>query len=155
MFSFALIFFVLILVLRVLGHYFYKLVKITPLKASDKIGGSIFGVVKGLVTLSLIFLLFLFPTPLKGFDPAVQDSAMARPIRSFVPFIFNHTAYFHPGSNDFLGEVQKGILLSYAPIYAENPKGALKDNVLLGMTDDDVQTLDKLHRNFGGSKTQK
>lgn len=153
--SFALIFFLFILILRLLGHYFYKLVKITPLKASDKIGGSVFGVIKGMVALSLIFILFMFPTPLRGFDTAVQDSTMAKPIRSFVPFIFNHSTYIHPGSDDFLGEVQKGILLSYAPVYAENPKGALKDNVLLGMTDDDVQTLDKLHQNFGKSKAEK
>jgi membrane protein required for colicin V production len=153
--SFALIFFLIILVLRLLGHYFYKMVKITPLKASDKIGGSFFGIIKGLVALSLIFILFMFPTPLNGFDTAVQESAMARPVRAFVPFIFNHSTYFHPGSDDFVGEVEKGILLSYAPAYADNPQGALKDNVLLGMTDDDVLTLDKLNRNFSKDKAEK
>jgi uncharacterized membrane protein required for colicin V production len=128
------------------------MVKITPLKASDKIGGSIFGIFKGFVVLSLIFLLFLFPTPLKGFDPAVRDSAMAKPVRAIVPFIFNHTTYFHSESRDFLSEVQKGILLSYAPTYADNPQGALKDEVLLGMTDADVQTLDKLKQDFSRNK---
>jgi membrane protein required for colicin V production len=146
--SFVLIFAVCILLLRVLGHYFYKLVKITPLKASDKIGGSVFGIIKGLVALSLIFLLFIFPTPLRNFDEAIQDSAMAKPIRSIVPYLYNHTSYFHPHSGDFLGEVQKGILLSNAEIYASNPQKALKDEVLLGMTDDDVETLNKLNRYF-------
>jgi membrane protein required for colicin V production len=146
--SFVLIFAVSILLLRVLGHYFYKLVKITPLKASDKIGGSLFGIVKGLVVLSLIFLLFIFPTPLKDFDTATQDSAMAKPIIEIVPYIYNNTAYFHLQSGDFLSEVQKGILLSNAEIYADNPQKALKDQVLLGMTDDDVETLDKLNRYF-------
>lgn len=146
--SFTLIFAVCIILLRVLGHYFYKLVKITPLKASDKIGGSFFGIVKGLVALSLIFLLFIFPTPLKNFDLAIQESAMARPIRSLVPYLFDHTGYFHPRSADFLSEVQKGILLSNAEIYANNPQRALKDQVLLGMTDGDVETLNKLNQYF-------
>lgn len=146
--SFVLIFAVCILVLRVLGHYFYRLVKITPLKASDKIGGSIFGVVKGLVALSLIFLLFIFPTPMRNFDSAIQESATAKPIRAIVPFLFDHTSYFHPQSNDFLSEVRKGILLSNAEIYSSNPQKALKDQVLLGMTDDDVETLNKLNRYF-------
>lgn len=146
---FALIFAVCILLFRLLGHYFYRLVKITPLKASDKIGGSVFGILKGVVALSLIFILFMFPTPLKSFDPAVQESAMAKPIRKFVPFVFNNTAYFHPRSGNFLSEVQKGILLSKAEDYAEDPEDALGDKMLLGMTDEDVQTLKKLNRDFG------
>ena len=149
---FALIFALSILVLRLLGRYFYKLVKITPLRVSDKIGGSIFGIVKGMVALSLIFLLFIFPTPLKEFDSAIQESAMAKPMRKFVPYIFNNTAYFHPRSGDFLSEVQKGILLSKAQDYAEDPDEALDDRVLLGMTDDDVQTLNKLNRYFGKNR---
>jgi len=153
--SFALIFFVCILILRLMGHYFYRLVKITPLKASDKIGGSIFGVVKGLIALSLIFILFIFPTPLKEFDSSIQESSMAKPIRAFVPLVFNNTTYLHPQSNDFLSEVQKGILLSNAPGYADDPRGALKDKVLLGMTDDDVQTLDKLNRYFSKDRAGK
>jgi len=153
--SFALIFFLCFLVLRLIGRFFYKLVKVTPLKVSDKIGGSIFGIVKGMIALSLIFILFVFPTPLKEFDSAAQESPMAKPIRAFVPLIFNNTAYFHPQSRDFLSEVQKGILLSNAPIYADDPRGALKDKVLLGMTDDDVQTLDRLNRYFSKNKAGK
>jgi membrane protein required for colicin V production len=152
---FILIFAFSILLLRLLGHYFYRLVKITPLKASDKLGGSVFGIFKGVVALSLIFLLFIFPTPLKEFDSSIQESSMAKPIRKIVPFIFNHTSYFHPKSDNFLGEVQKGILLSNAEYYADDPDEALDDKVLLGMTDDDVQTLNKLNRYFGEEKAGK
>ena len=65
-----------------------------------------------------------------------------------MPYLFDHTTYFHPQSRDFLSEVQKGILLSNAEIYANNPKRALKDQVLLGMTDGDVETLNKLNQYF-------
>ncbi len=146
--SFILMFFVSILILRIIGRLFYKLVKITPLKASDKLGGSLFGIVKGLVVLSLIFLLFIFPTPLRNFDSAIQGSKMAKPIRSVVPYLYDHTQFLHPESNTFLSQVQKGILLSNASLYALNPKDALKDKVLLGMTDEDVKTLNKLNRYF-------
>lgn len=146
--SFALLFAVSILILRLLGRYFYRLVKISPLKPSHKIGGSIFGIVKGLVVLSLIFLLFIFPTPLKNFDSAIQGSKMAKPIRSVVPYLYDYTKVAHPESGTFLSQIQKGILLSNASLYALNPKDALKDKVLLGMTDEDVKTLNKLNRYF-------
>lgn len=151
--SFILVLAAGLILLRILGRYFYKMVKITPLKVSDKIGGSAFGVIKGLVLLSLLFLLFIFPTPFKTFDGAIEGSALAKPIRGFVPLIYDNTTYLHPGSGEFLAELQKGILLSSASLYAEDPGAALRDKVLLGMSDDDVETLDKLNQYF--SKTEK
>ncbi len=149
--SFFLVFAAGILSLRLIGHYFYKLVKLTPLKTYDKLGGGLFGAIKGLVALSLIFLLFIFPTPLKSFDSAIGDSTMAKPIRAFVPYIYDNTAYLHPESRSFVSEVQKGILLSNTSRYSQDPEAALKDKVLLGMSSDDVETLDKLKQYF--SKT--
>ena len=143
-----------LVILRILGRYFYKMVKITPLKVSDKVGGSAFGIIKGLVLLSLLFLLFIFPTPFKTFDNAIESSALAKPIRGFVPLIYNHTTYLHPGSGEFLAELQKGILLSSASLYADDPGAALRDKVLLGMSDDDVETLDKLNRYFSKAKKE-
>ncbi len=151
--SFVLVLGSSLIILRILGRYFYKMVKITPLRASNKFGGSTFGVIKGLLLLSLLFLLFIFPTPFKTFDSAIEGSALAKPIRGFVPLIYNNTAYLHPGSGEFLVELQKGILLSSASVYADDPEGALRDKVMLGMSDDDVETLDKLNQYF--SKTKK
>jgi membrane protein required for colicin V production len=151
--SFILVLAASLILLRILGRYFYKMVKITPLKVSDKVGGSVFGVIKGLVLLSLLFLLFIFPTPFRAFDGAIESSALAKPIRGLVPLVYNNTTYLHPGSGEFLAELQKGILLSSASLYAGDPGAALRDKALLGMSDDDVKTLDKLNQYF--SKTEK
>jgi uncharacterized membrane protein required for colicin V production len=152
--SFILVLAACLILLRILGRYFYKMVRITPLKISDKVGGSAFGVIKGLVLLSLLFLLFVFPTPFKTFDGAIESSALAKPIRGLVPLIYNNTTYLHPGSGEFLAELQKGILLSSASLYADDPGAALRDKVLLGMSDDDVETLDKLNQYFSKTKEE-
>lgn len=147
--SFALVFLGCFFIFKILGKYFYRMVKISPLKRSDKMGGALVGVVKGLVVLSLLFLFFIFPTPFRTLDDALGGSAMAGSIRAFVPLIYDNTPYLHPGSGEFLTEVQKGILLSSASLYAQDPKRALKDKVVLGISDNDVETLDKLNKYFG------
>jgi len=151
-FSFIVVFIVCMVFLKILGIYFYKLVKINPIKFPNKVGGAIFGIFKGAIVLSLLFILFIFPTPFKKFDNAIGESSLARPLRNFVPFVYDNTTYFHPRSASFLGEIQKGILLSNVDLYAGDPQSALKDKVLLGMTDEDVATLDKLNRYFGEEK---
>ncbi len=151
-FSFILVFAVAMIVLKLLGRFFYGLVKITPMSVANKVGGGLFGIAKGGVALSLLFLLFVFPTPFKKLDTALGESALAKPIRGFVPAIYDNTTFMHPGSKKFLAEIQSGILLSNVDLYANDPKSALKDKVLLGMTDDDVETLDKLREYFGKAK---
>lgn len=148
-FSFILVFAAFTLILKFLGRYFYRLVKINPMKFANKLSGGIFGIIKGTLVLSLLFLLFIFPTPFKNFDSSIADSSLAKPIRDFVPYIYDHTGFLHPRSQEFLTEIQKGILLSNADLYANDPESALKNKVLLGMTDDDVETLDKLRQYFG------
>jgi len=148
-FSFIVVFALFMFLLKIVGRYFYRLVKINPMKVGNKIGGGIFGIIKGSVALSLLFLLFIFPTPFKNFDSAIAESSLAKPIRNFVPVIYDKTPFLHPRSDDFLAEIRKGILLSNADIYAEDPQGALQDKVLLGMSDEDVNTLNKLSKYFG------
>ena len=147
--SFIGIFSVCIVLLKILGIYFYKVVKVSTTKSSDKIGGSIFGIVKGVIVLSLLFLFFVFPTPLSNLDDDIETSAMAKPIRATVPYLYDNLEFTHPKSGSFLSEVQKGILLSKVEKYADNPGGALKDKDLLGMTESDVYTLKKFNRYFG------
>jgi membrane protein required for colicin V production len=142
-----------IIFLKILGHFFYKLVKIAPLKVPNKITGGCFGILKGLVVLSLIFLLFLFPTPFKSLDTAMESAAMAKTIRGFVPIMFNGTTVLHPRSGEFMAEVQNGIYLN--GIQANNDSSdSSKKNVLLGMTIDDVKTLDKLNQYYKAKKPE-
>lgn len=146
MVSYALVLAVCVILLRLLGHFFYKLVKIAPLKVPNKITGGVFGIIKGLVLVSLVFLLFLFPTPFRSIDGAIESSAMARPIRGFVPVIYNNTSVIHPRSGEFMAEVQKGIMLSQG----QRAEG----EALLGMTDEDMRTLDRLNQYYKAKKQQ-
>ena len=152
MISYILVLAACIAILKLLGHFFYKLVKIAPLKLPNKISGGVFGIVKGLVVLSLVLLLFLFPTPFRSIDGAIESSAMAKPIRAFVPLIYNNSGVLHPRSGDFMSEVDKGILPSQGAAYTGNP-GAT-NGALLGMTDEDVKTLDRLNQCFSKAKKQ-
>ncbi len=151
---FILIFVVTLAVLKILGHYFYQMVKLASLKPSDKIGGGIFGVFKGLVVLSLLFLLFIFPTPFRNLDNSIEASTMAGTVRAIVPFVYDNTTFLHPKSGEFLSEVQQGILFDKTKEYAESPDKALGDKTLIGMTDQDIATLDKLNQCFNKAKKQ-
>ena len=82
-----------------------------PLKTPNKITGGVFGAIKGVVVLSLVFLLFLFPTPFRSIDGAIDSALWPRPIRAVVPGIYNHTYILHPRSGDFIAEVNKGIYI--------------------------------------------
>ena len=143
-----------IAILKLLGHFFYKLVKIAPLKVPNKISGGVFGMIKGAVVLSLVFLLFLFPTPFRSIDGAIESAAMARPIRAFVPIIYNHTDVLHPRSGEFMAEVHKGILLPGGESYVMGENEPAQDGTLVGMTDEDVKTLDRLNQYYVKEKKQ-
>jgi membrane protein required for colicin V production len=133
-------------ILKLLGHFFYKLVKIAPLKTPNKITGGVFGVIKGLVVVSLVLLLFLFPTPFRSIDGAIESSATAKPIRGFVPVIYNHTYVVHPRSGDFFSEVDKGISGPTGPMLASNSDDNSSVGVRPPMTPDDDRTLSRLRQ---------
>jgi membrane protein required for colicin V production len=127
--SFILVLGVSIAFLKLLGYFYYQLVKIQPLKVPNKIAGGAFGILKGVVVLSLVFLLFLFPTPFRSIDNPIESSAMARPIRAVVPMIYNNSFVLHPRSGDFIAEIHKGIYL---------------DGVALAMNTSDSTTVARL-----------
>jgi uncharacterized membrane protein required for colicin V production len=127
--SYVLILAACVAFLKILGHFYYKLVKIQPLKTPNKISGGVLGVIKGVVVLSLVFLLFLFPTPFRSIDDAIDGAAMAKTIRSVVPLVYNNSFVLHPRSGDFIAEIHKGIYLNGST---------------LAMTDNDVSTMTRL-----------
>jgi membrane protein required for colicin V production len=141
-------------ILKLLGIFFYRLVKIAPLKTANKIAGGGFGVIKGLIVVSLVLLLFLFPTPFRSIDGAIESSATARPIRAFVPLIYNNTSLIHPRSGDFMAEVEKGIMSPEGQTLAASPGEEAEDGAQLGMSVEDVRTMDRLNMYFSKAKKQ-
>jgi hypothetical protein len=116
---------------------------------SDKIGGAVFGALKGLVVLSLIFLMFIFFPAFQSFNQTIDESAMAPHIRQFVPMSFDMTLHFHPNSGSFSDKVTSGVLGSKAEQYADNFESLPGDNEVLGFSAEDVSVLNNIGKYFG------
>jgi len=148
-FCFVICFAVSLFIFKLLGHYFYKMVKLTALKLPDKIGGAIFGSLKGLVVLSLIFLMFIFFPAFQSFNQTIDESALAPHIRQFIPMSFDLTSHFHPHSGKFSDKVTRGVLGSKAEQYANNFESLPEDNAVLGFSAEDVSVLNNIGKYFG------
>jgi len=150
---FILIFAACLAVLKIFGHYFYVMVKLQSLKPSDKIGGGIFGVFKGLIVLSLLFILFIFPTPFRNLNNAIDAAVFAGPIRGIVPLAYDNSRYLHPRSSTFLAKVENGINFSNGEEYASRSQTDDEYQVPPPeMTEDDRATLEKLNEVFDRSR---
>lgn len=147
--SFAVIFFAFQILLKFLGHLFYKMVKITPLKKYDKVTGGGFGLLKGALVLSLLFLMFIFFPGFQSFNGAIDRSSMAPIFRKVVPVTYDIGMQLHPSKSKFVPEVKNGILGSKASEYAKDPEEFLEKNEILGMTQNDVSVLNSVDRYFG------
>ena len=149
--SFLIIFIGAQTILKLLGHFFYKMVKITPLKRYDKIGGGGFGLIKGAFALSLIFILFILFPKFQSFNQAIDKSTMAPVFRKVVPISFDAGMQLHPRQAKFIQKVKSGILGPNAATYANNPDELLEDQESLGMSYDDVNVLSSIDRYFGNA----
>lgn len=149
MFCFVICFIVTLLILKLAGYYFYKMVKLSSLGLTDKVGGSIFGALKGVVVLSLIFLMFLFFPAFQSFNQAIDGSTMAPYIRQFIPVTYDHSTIFHPKSGRFSGKVSAGVLGSRGAEYASNPDKLLDKENANGFSVEDVRVLNNVDKYFG------
>ena len=136
------------IVLKIIGRYFYAMVKLSPPRLSHKVGGGMCGIVKGLVAISLLFLIFVFPAPIKTMERSMQESVMTKPIRLVVPFIYDNTIVLHPNSESFVAEIRKGIMLSGASGRSHSLQAALDKGALMGMNDSDVRALSRLQKYY-------
>jgi membrane protein required for colicin V production len=151
--SFLIIFVSFQVFLKLLGHFFYKMVKITPLKRYDKIGGGGFGLIKGAFALSLIFLMFILFPKFQSYNEAIDQSTMAPVFRKIVPVSFDAGMQLHPRKAKFIDKVKAGILGSKATAYAQNPDALLEgEDEVLGMSYDDINVLNNIDKYFGNAQ---
>lgn len=102
--SFILIFVLVFLLSRAAGGLIFKLIRKTPLGLLDRIGGSIIGLLKGGLILSLIFLILgTFSLP-QAFSNSLDSSALTPPLRAFAPTMYNLFKVAFPQMRS-LGEV--------------------------------------------------
>jgi membrane protein required for colicin V production len=86
--AFILIFILVFILIRALGNLLFKVVRATPLDALDRLGGSIIGIVKGVLIVSLVLILLgLFNLPLVV-SQELNGSWSAAPLRTVAPSLY-------------------------------------------------------------------
>ena len=113
--------------------------------------GSLFGFFKGIVLMSLIFVMFVFLPNFRNVNDSIDKSVLARNFRQVVPFICRATTPLHPNGGTFADKVSHGILGDKAKSYARRPESLLhkKGSPVLGMSDQDVNVIDNIDKYFG------
>lgn len=137
------------LVFKLIGYYFYRMVKLSQLKFSDKIGGAVFGAFKGCIILSLIFLMFIFFPAFQSFNQLIDESALAPYVRQAVPITYDYTEFFHQESGSFMDKVMAGVLGSQKEEYGKRPESLLDESKELGFTIEDLRVLNNIDKYFG------
>ena len=148
-FALIICFAVSLLIFKLAGYYFYKMVKVSQRGSGDKIGGAVFGAFKGVAILSLLFLVFIFMPMFQSFNQTIDESAMAPYIRQFVPVAFDYTDYFHPNSGSFANKVATGVLGDQAVDYAKNPQSVFKEDNVYGFSMEDQRVMNNIDKYFG------
>lgn len=87
--SFGLIFALVFLLFRGIGSLLFKFVHLSPLSWLDRVGGSIFGLLKSGMIISVILLILgVFSLP-PALSKPLGSSALVPPLRAFAPAAYN------------------------------------------------------------------
>lgn len=107
--SFTLIFIVVFLVVRIIGAILSQIIRLALLGWLDRMGGLVFGFLKGLVIASLILLgLTLISWP-KDIDTYIKRSALGPSVQLAAPRFFNHLKFVIPPAKSMYREFQESI----------------------------------------------
>lgn len=111
--AFILIFILVFILVRALGSILFKVVRATPLDIIDRLGGSLIGLLKGLLVISLILVfLGLFSLP-RFVVRALNESIMAPHVKTVAPAVYDLLKGAVPqmrSLGDVVGEsVEKGF----------------------------------------------
>jgi membrane protein required for colicin V production len=87
--AFLLIFILVFILIRALGGLIFRVVRATPLDIIDRLGGSLFGLLKGALIISLVLVLLgLFTLP-QAVVQEMDGSAVIPPLRAVAPAVYN------------------------------------------------------------------
>ena len=107
--SFLLIFLVVFVVIRLIGAILTELIRLTLLGWFDRVGGLLFGFVKGLLLASLILLgLTLLSWP-PSIDSYIDRSALGRSVQMSAPRMFNHLKFLSPAAKSIYQEFVESV----------------------------------------------
>lgn len=99
---------------KLLGLLFYKVANIKQIGKKDQMGGALIGFVRGWVAVGFLTLLaFLLPLP-DRFYTAFESSFFGPAIAKTIPLIYDGTAKIHPKNPNFIGQIEKSLMLESA-----------------------------------------
>lgn len=108
-FSFTIIFILVLIVARFLAKTISRLIRGTLVGWIDRLGGGVFGLIKGVIVASLaLLLLALVPLP-ESIQAEQQHSVLDKSIRPVTAALFNWVIRVFPKSKDFYEEVKEGF----------------------------------------------
>jgi len=85
----ALVFVVIALAFHLLGLLFQKIVSVTVLGPVDRIGGALFGAVKGVLFVSLVCVLLFSIPAAGGLTAKIRENRVAAAIHPVLPRVYN------------------------------------------------------------------
>ena len=107
--SFVLIFFIVFIVVRIIGAILSQIIRLTLLGWLDRLGGLVFGFMKGLLVASLILLGITLISWPRGFDEYIRRSTVAPSVQLAAPRFFNHMKVFLPTAKTMYKEFQESV----------------------------------------------
>jgi len=107
--GFAIIFTIVVVLLRFAGLAMKKFAQWSFLGWVDRMGGILFGTFKGSLVVSLLLLLVSL-LPLGETVTREQEvSKLFKPVRSVAPWVYDRVKVLVPGAKDFYAEVKEGF----------------------------------------------
>lgn len=98
-------------VFKLLGMLFYKIANIKQVGRKDKMGGALIGFLRGWVAIGILTVLtFLLPMP-DSFYTAFENSLFGPSIAKTIPLIYDGTAKIHPKNPEFIGQIEKSLMI--------------------------------------------
>jgi len=96
---------------KLLGILFYKIANIKQVGKKDQMGGALIGFLRGWVAVGFLTVLtFLLPMP-DGFYTSFENSFFGPSIAKTIPLIYDGTSKIHPKNPEFIGQIEKSLML--------------------------------------------
>jgi membrane protein required for colicin V production len=85
----AVVFIAVVLAFHLMGLFFQKIVSVTILAPVDRIGGALFGAVKGVLFVSLVCVLLFSIPAAGGLTAKIKANRVAEAVRPVLPRVYN------------------------------------------------------------------
>lgn len=103
------IFFVVLGLFIFLARLLRKILDWALLGWVDRVGGSLFGLLKGTLIVSILALLISLIPLGSELEKAFNDSVLFHPVRAVAPAVFNGLMKVAPRAGDFYGEMEQSL----------------------------------------------